>query len=76
MKKFVITKKIKSFDENTIIGAECYDEQALIIALMTAFTNDLRTAVNTAHWAKEANIGDKYENINFTIEVCKVGNYD
>lgn len=76
MKKFVITKKIKSFTENTILDAECYDEQGLVIALMTAFTNDWEKAVNTAHWAKNANIGDKYENENFTVDVCKVADYD
>lgn len=76
MKKIVITKKIKSFSENTILGAECYDEQGLIIALMTAFTNDWQKAENIAHWAKNANIGDKYENESFTVDVCKVADYD
>ena len=72
MKKFVITKKIKGFDENTIFGAECYDENVLMIALLTVFTNDLENVVKTAHWVKDANIGDKYENEDFIVDVCKV----
>lgn len=77
MKKYYIHKPKEAAFDDEIIGASCYGYEALIIALMTAFTDDLKVSVDAAKWAVEHNVGDKYtklspHGVQFEIEICKI----
>lgn len=77
MKKYYIHKPKEAVFDDGIIGASCYGYEALIIALMTAFTDNLEDAVEAAKWAVEHNVGDNYvksspNGILFEIEICEI----
>lgn len=70
--KITLTNKNSFFTE-----AEAFDVEGLKIVASTIVLNlskNMETRIG--NWAKNANIGDKYENKNFTIVVCKVTNYE
>lgn len=70
--KITLTNKNSFFTE-----AEAYDIEGLIIVASTILLNlskNMETRIE--NWAKNANIGDKYVNKKFTIDVCKVTDYD